>query len=108
MPLRHLVLFRVYDEVPDADVDDALEQLASLAQLPGVLEWTVRLSDDRRKGRILVENGLFESREAFQAFRVHPRHVQVGTVMRQLADWWIGDYEEPVARPRSRPYEQEA
>lgn len=96
MALRHLVLFRVYDAVADADVDDALEQLASLGTLPGVLEWTVRLSDDRRKGRILVENGLFESREAFEAFRVHPQHVQVSTVMRELADWWIGDYEEPA------------
>ncbi|WP_311210864.1 MULTISPECIES: Dabb family protein [unclassified Aeromicrobium] len=96
MALRHLVLFRVYDAVADADVDDALVQLASLATLPGVLEWTVRLSDDRRKGRILVENGLFESQEAFEAFRVHPQHVQVSTVMRDLADWWIGDYEEPA------------
>lgn len=98
MALRHLVLFRVHDHVPDVDVDDALEQLASLASLPGVLEWTVRLSDDRRKGRILVENGLFESREAFEAFRVHPRHDEVSTVMRELADWWIGDYEEPTIR----------
>lgn len=99
MAFRHLVLFRVHDHVPDADVEAAVERLDALRTMPGIREWTVRLSDDRRKGRIIVENGLFESREAFDAFRVHPQHDGVSAVMREIADWWIGDYTESSAGP---------
>lgn len=97
MPYRHVVLFRVHDHVDDATVDDAIRGLQGLADLPGVLEWTVRLSDDVRKGRVIVENALFADRDALDGFRAHPRHAQTSAVMREIADWWIGDYEEPDA-----------
>ena len=94
MAYRHVVLFRVHDDVDDARVDEAVAALRALAAVPGVLEWTVRLSDDERKGRIIVENALFESRATIESFRVHPLHQTSSDLLREIADWWIGDYEE--------------
>lgn len=95
MAYRHVVLFRVHDDVPDDVVAEALRRLGALGEVPGVLEWTVRLSDDTRKGRVIVENALFESRDVIESFRVHPLHQESSDLLREIADWWIGDYEEP-------------
>ena len=95
MTYRHLVLFRVHDHVPEPDVQAAEQALAGLGALPGVVEWTVRRSDDDRKGRIVVENGLFDDADALAAWRDLPEHRAVGERMREIADWWIGDYPEP-------------
>lgn len=95
MAYRHVVLFRVRDDVPDDAVDEALRRLDALGQAPGVLEWTVRLSDDTRKGRVIVENALLGGREVLESFRAHPLHEQSSEVMREIADWWVADYEEP-------------
>lgn len=94
MPLRHIVLFRVYDGVEPARVAEALDGLKSLAELPGILEWTVCLSTDERKGTVIVENALFESTDALAAFSAHPEHQVSAERLRVMADWWIGDYEE--------------
>ena len=90
---RHIVLFRVHDDVPDARLPEAIDGLASFSLFPGVTDWTVKLSLDARKGRIIVEDGTFESREAFEMFRVDPDHVRAGVMMAEISDWWVGDYE---------------
>jgi heme-degrading monooxygenase HmoA len=97
-PYRHVVLFRLHDDTDDATRDAAVAALASLHDLPGVLEWTVRVSDDTRKGVVVVENALFESEAAFRAFQAHPRHAEAGALLRETADWWVGDYPEPRGR----------
>ena len=99
---RHIVLYRVHDDVPDTTVARAIDALRSLRDLPDILEWTVTLSDDRRKGRVIVENALFTHRDAIETFRTHPRHRDTSDLMRTIADWWVGDYPEPsgtVAAP---------
>lgn len=99
---RHIVLFRIHDDVPDTTVVRAIDALRNLADLPDILEWTVTLSDDPRKGRIVVENALFRHRDSIDAFRTHPRHQETSDLMRTIADWWVGDYPEPsgtVAAP---------
>lgn len=99
---RHVVLFRIHDDVPDTTVTYALGVLTELCSLPGITHADVTLSDDHRKGRVLVQNVRFADRDAFETFRVHPRHDEAGTLMRTIADWWVGDYPEPsdtVAAP---------
>ncbi|MEV8370910.1 Dabb family protein [Microbacterium sp. NPDC064584] len=91
---RHIVLFRVYDEVSDDRIDTAITRLASLATLPGVVSMRVERSLDTRKGRMLIEDAMFEDARAFSAFRAHPAHVAVAAEMAEISDWWVGDYAE--------------
>ncbi len=96
MPIRHIVLFRVYEGTEKDLIDAAVEGLKSLGELPGILEWTIRLSTDERKGTIIVENALFENDRALAAFAADPRHQVSAERLRTMADWWIGDYDEPA------------
>jgi hypothetical protein len=91
---RHLVLFRIHDDVSEDRVSQALERLRSLADLPGVTALAVARSLDERKGRILVEDATFSDAASFAAFRALPAHLLVGTEMATISDWWIGDYED--------------
>lgn len=99
--LRHVVLFRMYDACTDAEVEEMLSLLRPLGDLPGILSWTVDLSLDGRKGRVIVEDALFESEEALDSFRRHPRHAVVAEKMSTRADWLIGNYWTGVSRPSS-------
>lgn len=94
MPYRHVVLFRVHDDVDEATVAAAERRLVALGDVPGVLEWTVRRSDDDRKGLVLVENGLLADRAALDALRADPRHREATDLLRDIADWSVGDYAE--------------
>lgn len=91
---RHIVLFRVHDDVSDDRVTAALEELRSLAVLPSVASWRVELSLDARKGRVIVEDATFSDAAAFERFRRDERHLAVGDTMSEIADWWNGDYED--------------
>ncbi|WP_460772531.1 Dabb family protein [Microbacterium sp. GXF7504] len=88
------MLFRIHDDASDAQVSGALQELRSLALLPGVISWRVETSLDARKGRILVEDATFTDAEAFDRFQTHSRHREVGDFMATISDWWIGDYVE--------------
>lgn len=92
MPLRHIVLFRVYDDVPDADVTSIVADLGTLGDLPGIEAWTVELSLDERKGRVIVEDATFTSEADLENFRVSDRHAEVAARMSTMADWLIGNY----------------
>lgn len=89
---RHIVLFRVYDDVADERVAEAIDALRSLSVLPGVTRWRVELSLDSRKGRVIVEDATFADRGAFDDFRIHSEHVRVAEQLSHVADWWNGDY----------------
>lgn len=91
---HHIVLFRIHDDVSDDRVAEALEMLKGLGEgHNGLLSWVVNLSIDKRKGRIIIEEALFISEEAYQTFRTSPHHIKAGEIMQQIADWWVGDYE---------------
>ncbi|TDL46281.1 Dabb family protein [Microbacterium oleivorans] len=91
MGYRHIVLFRVHDTVEEHDVAHAVDQLTSLAGLPGITSWQIARSLDDRKGRIIIEEAEFTDADAFAAFRSDPRHQSVAAQMAAISDWWIGD-----------------
>jgi hypothetical protein len=93
VPYRHVVLFRVYDEVTDEQYRQLADGLRSLGSSPGILEWRVEESLDQRKGRVLIEESTFESAEAVEVFRHLPAHQEVSALLAQSADWLVGDYE---------------
>ena len=92
MTYRHVVLFRIHDDVEEHDVTRAVDALRSLAELPCVEDWRIARSLDERKGRILIEEATFADEAAFAAFREDPRHRDVAARMSEISDWWIGDY----------------
>lgn len=92
MPLRHVVLFRIYDDCADADVERMVEDLRSLGDGPGILSWQVELSLDQRKGRVIVEDATFASEDDLDVFRRSERHAEVAERMSTMADWLIGNY----------------
>jgi hypothetical protein len=91
--LRHIVLFRVRDEVTENAVDRAAEALTRLADFPGVVSWRIARSTDGRKGRVLIEDATFSDRGTFERFRADPEHVRVAAELSAISDWWIGDYD---------------
>jgi len=93
---RHLALFRLHDTASPADVDRALDALRRLGlDTAEPIEWQVALSLDSRKGTVIVENALFESRESYERWRADAPHRAVAEMMSGIADWLVGDYVEP-------------
>ena len=92
MAYRHVVLFRIHDEISHSEVEEALSALRALGDEMDVTAWTVELSLDSRKGRIIVEDATFADDAAFQSFRTHPAHIAIADLMLRISDWWIGDY----------------
>ena len=90
---RHIVLFRIHDHVTDDYIEAVIDTLQSFQLFPGVVAWTTTRSLDTRKGRVVVEDATFESREAFERFRVDPAHKSAAKTMSEVSDWWTGDYE---------------
>lgn len=93
MAFRHIVLFRVRDDVTDPELSAALSALRSLGAVAGAVEWIVGLSSDTRKGRVIVEDATFSTRIEFERFVDAPEHRAVGQQMAAISDWWVGDYE---------------
>jgi len=89
---RHIVLFRVHDQASDGDVEEALSALRALGDRIDATSWTVELSMDARKGRIIVEDATFTDAASFARFRAHPSHVATAEKMARISDWWVGDY----------------
>ncbi len=92
---RHIAFFKLYDQVNDEKLQQARLQLQRLGEgNDTILEWDIELSLDTRKGKIIVENALFENKEAFQNFRQSTKHLEAVAFMKEIADWWVGDYLE--------------
>lgn len=92
--IRHIVLFKFYDVIDDESRMYAIDKLRSLEDLPGIVEWRLEASTDRRKGLVVVQNVLFESEQAFDTYRESAEHKDIGTTLSALADWLVADYPE--------------
>lgn len=92
MAYRHIVLFRVHEEIDDARLQEAVAALKAFAQFPGVESWVIASSLDTRKGRIVIEDATFVDRDAFDLFRRDAGHLRAAQMMSDVSDWWIGDY----------------
>ena len=92
---HHIILFRIKDNVSENTRQNALNQLGKLGHGHSGLEtWHIHESLDTRKGHILIQEGVFTTEEDFKQFQNTKLHLEVGNVMKEIADWWIGDYIE--------------
>lgn len=92
MAYRHIVLFRIHDDVREQEAEAAEALLRGLEVLPEVQEWRILRSLDDRKGRVLIEDATFADRRAFERFRTSAEHAEVAEQLARIADWLVGDY----------------
>lgn len=93
---RHVVLFRIHDGVPPDAIDEALANIRELVSATATVG-EVCLSEDARKGTVIVEDLTFESRTDFERFRAHPVHRTASDQMKGISDWLIADWESSLA-----------
>lgn len=89
---RHVVLFRIHDQVDDRIVAAALDELRVLGQRALAFDWRIELSQDERKGRIIVEDVTFADRAQFETFRMSEEHARAHELMSPISHWLVGDY----------------
>ncbi len=90
---RHIVLFKLHEDTTEAERQKAFELLIQLGKgHAGLLSWHVNWSIDTRKGHIICEEAEFDSRQAFEDFRLSKAHGEVAEFMREVSDWWVADY----------------
>lgn len=86
---HHVVLFRLRD---DADPDRVLAALDAAKPAAGLVSWLVQRSVDERKGPVIAELAVFESRAAFETWRGSDLHQSAAAELRELADWLVADW----------------
>jgi len=105
---RHVVLFRVRDDVADPEVSEAMSALGSLGAGEGIESWLIELSLDRRKGRVIVEDATFSDRAAFLAWRADAAHQRVAARLALIADWWVGDWDTSTPPDAATGFEEKS
>ncbi len=98
--LWHVVLISFRPETPEEVRESVYECYQTLAEKcggreAGIVSFTVERNLDLRKGIHLVELAVFRDDAAFQAFRAHPEHTKITDVLRDVADWQVGDFVHP-------------
>jgi len=94
--IQHIVLIKIRSGAM-AEKEKVFNMLESLGEAcggqdAGIWAWKVNWSLDRRKVD-LVEEATFENDRALQAFREHSAHAEFVNYLKEVADWWVGDYE---------------
>ena len=100
--LWHVVLISFREGVPEAKRREIFDRYQTLAEdcggeNAGILLWRVGWNLDLRKKVHLVEIAIFENDAALQAFRKHPKHTELTVILREIADWWVGDIPAELA-----------
>jgi hypothetical protein len=93
----HIVFISFKEGVPEEVRQDAVAQDRALGEKcggfeTGIITWKVVENLDQRKGVHFIQISMFVSKEAYEAFRVHPEHKKFGAVLREVADWKVGDF----------------
>jgi len=90
--LKHIVLWKLKDEAAGASkAENAVEMKKRLDALvgvvPGPVEFEVGINIDPEGGvSDIALYSVFESREALKAYAVHPKHVEAGVFIKQVAE----------------------
>ena len=94
--LWHVVLISFRPHILESvrqEIYDSYQRIAKEcgSEEAGILFFNVEKNLDPRKNIHLVEIAVFRDNAALQAFRTHPRHTQLTNVLKEIADWWVGD-----------------
>jgi len=94
--LWHVVLISFRDSASESVRQEVYERYQTLDRDcggidAGIVLWKVDRNLDLRKKVHLVEIAVFKDNEALQRFRVHPKHQELTDILREFADWQVGD-----------------
>ncbi len=94
--LWHVVLFTFHANASEVQKTEVLERLKILGddcggKNAGIIMWKAGENLDLRKNIALVEIATFRNNEALQRFRAHPKHAEFVAIVRECADWQVGD-----------------
>lgn len=94
--LWHVVLISFKPETSESVRREIYDRYQTLGEdcggrRAGIIFWKVDWNLDLRKKVHLVEVVVFKNYDALQAFATHPKHKEMGNIIRNLADWQIGD-----------------
>ena len=95
--LFHLVLISFLPEASEEKREEIFNRYQTIDKdvggtEAGVLYWRTARNLDLRKNVHLVELAIFRDDAALQAFRNHPKHKELTDILRDIADWQVGDY----------------
>ncbi len=100
MALLHTAHISFYEGTPEETRQHIFQMYQTLAEDcggadAGILFWRTGWNRDLREklGKVwhIAETAIFLDDDALQAFRVHPAHVALTTILRECADWTVGD-----------------
>lgn len=96
---NHIVLVSFRDNADEVVREEIFQQHRELGERcggakAGITLWRVERNLDTRKGVHAVQLSIFQSKEAFQAFRGHEAHQQFAAVLRDVADWVVADFSD--------------
>tara|TARA_R100000365_G_C2745872_1_gene74914 strand:- start:3646 stop:3945 length:300 start_codon:yes stop_codon:yes gene_type:complete len=88
---RHVVLFRVRTGVSAEAIDEAVRYLRAAVASSGA-PGEVAISEDLRKGVVIVEDMSFESEADLINFRRSVPHAEAAEMLGAISDWLVGDW----------------
>lgn len=81
--ITHVVMLKLKDDAPEGTAQRIREHLLGLAELDMVRKWEVGINiGESSKPYDLVVYSTFDSLEAIDEFRVHPKHVEAKDFMK--------------------------
>jgi quinol monooxygenase YgiN len=100
--LVHVVFISFRAEATPEQRDQVLADFQDLGERcggrnAGILFWQVDRNRDQRKNWHLVELVVFRDDTALQRFRAHPAHVRMTSMLREIADWAVGDISSAIS-----------
>ena len=94
--LWHVVLISFKPEASEEARKEVYDRYQTLdedcgGKEAGILFWRVDHNMDLRKNVHLVEIAIFRDWEARETFRAHPKHKELTVILRDVADWQLGN-----------------
>jgi hypothetical protein len=93
--VRHIILYKFRTSVSEEQRQNAINTLRALGQsIPEVREWSIgEQALPSSKAYDLAQVSGFENLESLERYRNHPNHIRVKSLLSEIADWVVVDYE---------------
>jgi len=93
--IRHVILYKFRASASEEERQNALDTLRALGHsIPEVREWSIgKQVYPSSTAYDLAQVSGFENAEALERYRNHPNHIRTKTLLSEIADRAVVDYE---------------